>query len=55
LGRCYASLGDLQQAEEVFNMCAKENPRDFETRLNLAEILEKTNRKEQAIEIVEAG
>lgn len=55
LGRCYASLADLQQAEECFNMCAKENPRDFETRLNLAEILEKTNRKDQAIEIVEAG
>jgi len=55
LGRCYALLGDLQQAEECFNMCAKENPRDFETRLNLAEILEKTNRKDGALEMVEAG
>lgn len=36
-------------------MVAKENPRDFDTRLNLAEILEKTNRKGQAIELVEAG
>ena len=55
LGRCYALLGDLQQAEECFNMCAKENPRDFETRLTLAGILEKTNRKDGATEIVEAG
>jgi thioredoxin-like negative regulator of GroEL len=55
MGRCYVSLNDLQQAEECFAMCARENPVDFDSRLRLAEILELTNRKEEALEIVVAG
>lgn len=55
MGRCYASLNDLPQAEECFAMCAGENPVDFDSRLRLAEILELTNRKEEALEIIAAG
>jgi len=55
MGRCYQSLRDLQAAEECYLMCAQENPTDFDSRLRLAEILEMTNRKEEAVEIVAAG
>jgi len=36
-------------------MCAQENPTDFESRLRLAEILEITNRKEEAVEVIATG
>lgn len=55
MGRCYQSLKDFQAAEECYLMCAQENPTDFESRLRLAEILEITNRKEEAVEVVAGG
>jgi tetratricopeptide (TPR) repeat protein len=55
LGHCYEALGDLQEAEQCYNMVANENPRDFDSRLALADILEKTNRRDRALEIIEAG
>ena len=55
MGRCYASLNDLRQAEECFAMCATENPSDLDSRLRLAEIFERTHRKVEAMEIIAAG
>ena len=55
MGRCYAVLNELQQAEECYAMCARVNPTDFDSRLRLAEILELTNRKIEAMDIVAAG
>ena len=55
MGRCYAVLNELQQAEECYTMCARVNPTDYDSRLRLAEILELTNRKTEAIEIIVAG
>lgn len=55
MGRCYTSLNELREAEECFSMCAAENPTDFDSRLRLAEILELTNRKEEALDIIAAS
>jgi thioredoxin-like negative regulator of GroEL len=55
MGRCYAVLNELQQAEECYVMCARVNPTDYDSRLRLAEILELTNRKTEAMEIIAAG
>jgi tetratricopeptide (TPR) repeat protein len=55
MGRCYEALNESQQAQECFLMCATENPADFDSRLRLAEIYEATNRKDEALAIVEAG
>lgn len=55
MGRCYSALHEFAQAEECFTLCANANPSDFDSRLRLAEILESTNRKEEAKEIVDAG
>lgn len=55
MGRCYAALRELQQAEECFALTAKENPVDYDSRLRLAEIYEATDRKEQALQVIEAG
>jgi tetratricopeptide (TPR) repeat protein len=55
MARCYISLSELQQAEECLAMCARENPMDFNSRIRLAEILEASNRKEEALQVLEAG
>lgn len=55
MGRCYEALNDLRRAEECYALCARENPTDFDTRLRLAEVLESTNRTEEAIEVVASG
>ena len=54
MGRCYAALHEYQQAEDCFRMCARDNPIDYDTRLCLAEVLEATNRKQEALEVADA-
>jgi hypothetical protein len=55
MARSYMLLKELPQAEECLIMCTKENPMDFESRLRLVEIFEATNRKEEALQLLEAG
>jgi len=55
MGRCYAALKEYQQAEECFTLIAKENPVDFDSRLRLAEVYEATDRKDQALQVIDAG
>ena len=55
MGRCYSALKEYQQAEECFTLIAKENPVDFDSRLRLAEVYEATDRKDQALQVIEAG
>ena len=55
MGRCYVSLKEWDQAEECFCLIARENPVDFDSRLRLAEVYEATDRKDEALQVVEAG
>jgi tetratricopeptide (TPR) repeat protein len=55
MGRCYINLQEIQQAEECFQMCTRENPKDFDSRLRLAEIYSSTNRKDEARQIIDDG
>jgi len=55
MGRCYAALNELQQAEECYIMVSRENPTDFDSRLRLAEVYEQLGRKEEALEVISAG
>jgi len=55
MGKCYTAMNELQQAEECYVMVAKENPTDFDSRLRLAEIYERTGRKAEALEVISAG
>ena len=52
IGKCYKGLGDIDTAERIYRDIIEKTPETLDVRLFLAELYESTNRKDEALQMM---